>query len=213
MKGSSHALIGVGAGAIAGFQLEGNFMTIAVCSAVGAVSALVPDLDTNGLARNGITLSKHVAQWLMHAIGTLLFVAITYRFFQTGLTPDIVLYGGIALLLFIVSKFLKQKWMLTMTGLLVMLIGFVLHQSIGIMLAGSYIVIASFLPHRSYTHSLVGLAFYMFILHHLQEQWPIDGLFVAGIAGYASHLIADMKLLPMNRRGVKWFAPIWNKEF
>lgn len=213
MKGNSHALIGVGAGAIAGLQIESDFMTVSVCSTIGAISALVPDLDTNGLARNGITLSKQVAKWLMHAIGTLLFIAITYRFFQTGMTPDILLYGGIAMLLFVVSRFLKQKWMLTMTGLLVMLVGFVLHQSIGVMLAGSYMIIASFLPHRSYTHSLVGLAFFAFVLHHLHEQWPIDGLLAAGIAGYASHLIADMKLLPMNRRGVKWFAPLWNKEF
>jgi len=49
-------------------------------------------------------------------------------------------------------------------------------------------------------------------LHHLQQEWAFEGLLIAGIAGYTSHLIADMKLLPMNRRGVKWFAPLWNKE-
>lgn len=213
MKGSSHALTGVAVGAIAGYQVHPDLLTIAVSSGIGAVSALVPDLDTNGLASNRITLSKQVFQWLMHAIGIVLFITIAYQYFQTGFSPTIFLYGGIGLLLFVASRFIKQKRMLTMTGILVMVIGFVMHQSTGILLAGSYIVIASFLSHRSYTHSLLGLAFYAYILHHLHQQWPIDGLMLAGIAGYASHLLADMRLLPMNRRGVKLFAPIWNKEW
>lgn len=213
MKGSSHALIGVAVGAVAGYQVQPDIVTIAVSSVIGGVSALVPDLDTNGLASNHITISKKVSQWLMHAIGIGIFIAITYQYFTTGFTPSILLYGGVGLLLFVVSRFITQKRMLTLTGLLVMLLGFVMHQSTGILLAGSYIIIASFLPHRSYTHSLLGLAFYAFILHHLHRQWPIDGLMLAGIAGYASHLLADMKLLPMNRRGVKWFAPIWKKEW
>lgn len=213
MKGSSHAAIGVAAGAIAGYQVQPDLYTIAVASLIGGASALVPDLDTNGLASNRITISKKITQWLMQIVGIGILVAIAYQYFTTGFTPSIILYAGIGLLFFIVSRFITQRRMLTLTGIMVMWLGIVMHQSIGILLGGSYIVIASFLPHRSYTHSLLGLAFYAFILNQLQQEWLIDGLFIAGVAGYASHLIADMKLLPMNRRGVKWFAPLWNKEW
>ncbi|MCG7346436.1 metal-dependent hydrolase [Sporosarcina sp. ACRSL] len=213
MKGSSHTMIGVTVGAMAGFQVQPDLLNIAVGSFVGGVSALVPDLDTNGLATNRITLSKKITQWLMQLVGAGILVAIVYQFFNAGFSPAILLYGGIGLLFFIVSRFITQRRMLTLTGVMVMWLGIVMQQSIGILLMGSYIVIASFLPHRSYTHSLPGLAFYAFILNQLQQDWQVDGLLLAGIAGYASHLIADMKLLPMNRRGVKWFAPIWNKEW
>ncbi|WP_339251654.1 metal-dependent hydrolase [Sporosarcina sp. FSL W8-0480] len=212
MKGSSHAAIGAAAGAIAGYQMQPDLYTIVVSSLIGGVSALVPDLDTNGLASNRITLSKKFAQWLMQSVGIGTLVAIAYQFFTTGFSPSIILYAGIGLLFFIISHFITQRRMLTLTGVMVMWLGIVMHQSIGILLAGSYIVIASFLPHRSYTHSLLGLAFYAFILHHLQQEWAFEGLLVAGIAGYTSHLIADMKLLPINRRGVKLLAPLWNKE-
>lgn len=213
MKGSSHAIIGVTVGAIAGYQVQTDFYTVAVASLVGGISALVPDLDTNGVASNRITLSKELGRWLMHLVGISILLAITYQYFKIGYTPSILLYGGIGLLFFIISRFITQRRMLTLTGIMVMWLGFVMQQSIGILLAGSYIIIASFLSHRSYTHSLLGLVFYGFILNQLQQEWGIDGLLVAGIAGYASHLVADMKLLPMNRRGVKWFAPIWNREW
>ncbi|MDN4609235.1 metal-dependent hydrolase [Sporosarcina highlanderae] len=212
MKGSSHATIGAAAGAIAGYQVQPDLYTVVIASLIGGASALVPDLDTNGLASNRITLSKKFTQWLMQFVGIGILVAISYQFFTTGFSLSIILYAGIGLLFFIVSRFITQRRMLTLTGVMVMWLGIVMHQSIGILLAGSYIVIASFLPHRSYTHSLLGLAFYAFILHHLQQEWAFEALFVAGIIGYVSHLIADMKFLPMNRRGVKWFAPFWNKE-
>ncbi|MBD7984857.1 metal-dependent hydrolase [Sporosarcina sp. Sa2YVA2] len=214
MKGSSHAYIGAAVGAIAGFQIDATDpLTITTSAIIGSISALVPDLDTNGTASNRITLSKSFSQWLMRLVGMGLLIAIIFQFFQTGITPNIIIFAGIGALLLVIFRFIKQRRMLTLTGILVMAIGFVMHQSIGILLAGSYIIIASFLAHRSYTHSLIGLAFYAFILHHIHLQWPIDGLFIAGTAGYASHLIADLKLLPVNRRGVKLFAPIWNKEW
>lgn len=213
MKGSSHALIGVTAGAIAGYQVQPDLYSVAVASAIGGVSALVPDLDTNGVASNRITISKQITQWLMQLVGAGILVAIVYQYFTKGFTPSILLYAGIGLLFFIVSRFITQRRMLTLTGVMVMWLGIVMHQSIGILLVGSYIVIASFLSHRSYTHSLLGLAFYAFILNQLQQEWQIDVLLIAGLAGYASHLIADMKIFPMNRRGVKWFMPFWNKEW
>ncbi|MDV6378063.1 hypothetical protein ORD22_07275 [Sporosarcina sp. GW1-11] len=119
----------------------------------------------------------------------------------------------VAAMLVVVSQVITQRRLLTITGILFIAFGLFVHTSIGIILAGCYIIIASFLPHRSYTHSLLGLAFFASILHYSLQQWLMNGVFVAALAGYASHLVAGMKFLPVNRRGVKLFAPIWKKEF
>lgn len=213
MKGTSHLVIGTAVGAMAAYAVHPDIRIGLVGAAVGGISGVVPDLDTNGLASNSITVSKKVSKWLMETAGIVILLILVYQIFMEGLSEAIYIYGGIGLLLLIVSRLITQRRMLTITGILIMLIGFVLGQSIGILLAGSYIIIASFLPHRSYTHSIIGIVFYGFILTKLHEQWPIDGLVVAGLAGYTSHLFADMKILPVNRRGVKWFLPLWKREF
>ncbi|WP_336825234.1 metal-dependent hydrolase [Sporosarcina sp. USHLN248] len=213
MKGSSHFVIGVVAGAAVGLQANYSLLTTAICAGIGGVSGLVPDLDTNGVASNRITVSKQISKTLMQIVGVCILFAIAYQAATDGFALNDCIYGGIALILLILSKKITQRRMLTLTGAMVILLGISWQQSIGIILSGSYIVIASFLPHRSYTHSIIGLAFYAFILVKLNEQWPVNGMVAAGIAGYISHLLADMKLLPMNRRGVKWFAPVWNREF
>lgn len=213
MKGTSHLAIGTAAGAIAGYAAHPDVRTALIGAAIGGISGVVPDLDTNGLATSRITLSKKVSRWLMETAGIVILLTLVYQAMTQGLSRDIYIYGGIGLLLLIISRLITRRRMLTITGVLVLLLGFVLDESIGILLTGSYIVFASFLPHRSYTHSLLGVAFYAFILHYLHEEWPINGMVAAGLAGYISHLIADMKLLPVNRRGVKWFLPIWKREF
>lgn len=213
MKGSSHLGIGIAVGAIAGYITQPDVMTVAICAGIGGVSGVAPDLDTNGLASNSITLSKKVSKVLMETAGIGILLTLIYQVMTQGMSQDIYIYGGMGLALLIVSRLITQRRMLTITGVLVLLLGFVLDQSLGILLAGSYIIFASFLPHRSYTHSLLGVLFYAMILKYLDIEWPIDGMFAAGMAGYISHLVADMKLLPVNRRGVKWFAPLWKQEF
>ncbi|REB05535.1 metal-dependent hydrolase [Sporosarcina sp. BI001-red] len=213
MKGSSHLSIGIAVGAIAGYSTQPDLTTLLICAGIGGISGVAPDLDTNGLASNSITLSKKVSKVLMETAGIVILLTLIYQVMREGMGQDIYIYGAIGLALLIVSRLITQRRMLTITGILVLLLGFVLDESIGILLAGSYIVFASFLPHRSYTHSLLGVAFYALILKYLQVEWPIEGMMVAGLAGYISHLVADMKILPVNRRGVKWFAPLWKKEF
>lgn len=213
MKGSSHLAIGSVVGAVAGFITQPDITTVLICASIGGVSGVVPDLDTNGLASNRITLSKKVSKGLMEMAGIGILLTLLYQVFTEGVRRDIYIYAGIGLLLLIVSRLITRKRMLTVTGVLVMFLGFVLDESIGILLAGSYIVVASFLPHRSYTHSLLGVMFFGLILKYLYLEWPINGMMAAGLAGYISHLVADMKLLPVNRRGVKWFLPLWKQEF
>jgi inner membrane protein len=102
--------------------------------------------------------------------------------------------------------------MLTITGLGV-LAGGISLQEIWLIMLGIYIIIASFVPHRSYTHSLLGIVFFALISHYLEASLRIEGIFLTCLLGYISHLVADMKVLPFNKRGVKFFLPFSAKEF
>ena len=102
--------------------------------------------------------------------------------------------------------------MLTITGIGIVAIGLYFKENWTILL-GIYTIIASFLPHRSYTHSFVGVIFFGAIAYLFEVRIGIHGVFMTCVLGYISHLIADMKILPFNKRGVKWFLPFWKKEF
>ena len=214
MKGSSHLTIGIVAGLGVGLYTQAEPLTIGIFAAVGGVSGVFPDLDTNGLASNKITLSKGLIKTPLMLMGIAVIVYSLYQSFismtiDMQLLLSILIGGGMMLL----SNVITQKRMLTITGIGIVMGGVALDMTLWIMLLGVYIIIASFLPHRSYTHSLIGIVFFGVIMYLAQTALQYEGLFIVGIIGYTSHLIADMKLLPVNRRGVKFFAPFWNKEF
>jgi len=210
MKGTSHALIGAVAGVGAGLCLDADSLTLAICASVGGVAGLIPDLDTNGLASNAVTLSKKKVKTPLLLMGIGVVCYALYPFFQGAESLSLKQLGlGIGMML--LSAVITQKRMLTLTGVGVILGGVALDRS-WLVLFGLFVVLASFLPHRSYTHSLLGLGFFALIMRLAETDLQLEGLYLAGMVGYVSHLIADMKLLPVNRRGVKLFAPIWNKE-
>ncbi|MFS0574070.1 metal-dependent hydrolase [Sporosarcina sp. 179-K 3D1 HS] len=211
MKGTSHLVIGTAAGACAGLYLNADPLTLVICAAVGGLSGVMPDLDTNGLASNTVTLSKKKVKTplLLMGIGV-----VIYAFYQFIQGTDAMLFKqlGIGVGMVILSAVITQKRMLTLTGVGIVMGGVALDRT-WLVLLGIFVILASFLPHRSYTHSLLGLGFFSLILQLAQTDLQLEGLYLAGMAGYASHLVADMRILPMNRRGVKLFAPVWNKEF
>ena len=118
---------------------------------------------------------------------------------------------GIGVLIMVVSALIKQKHMLTITGVAIIAGGFSLDEQ-WIILLGVYVIIASFSSHRSYTHSLLGVIFFGFIALKLQTSLGIHGVFYTCLGGYISHLLADLKILPMNKRGIKLFLPISSME-
>lgn len=135
---------------------------------------------------------------------------IFYSFFEGGATEK---WFGIVigLSMMIAASKLKQKHMLTITGVGV-LVGGVSLQEPWLILLGIYILIASFVSHRSYTHSIVGVIYFGVIAAKLEESLGIDGVFYTCLAGYISHLMADLKILPFNKRGIKLFLPVSSKE-
>ncbi len=207
LNGTAHAALGAATGFIVANTFNASPSTTLFLVGLGGVSGLIPDLDIDGKLRGKITLSHKVIRTVAQLIGILM---IFYSIYE-GISTEKWLGIGIGLGMIVVSSMIKQRHMLTITGVGVLMGGFSL-QEIWLMLLGIYILIASFVSHRSYTHSILGVAFFGIIASRLEVSIGIDGVFYTCLAGYISHLIADLKILPFNKRGIKLFLPVSSKE-
>jgi inner membrane protein len=203
LNGTAHTAIGAATGFIAANTFQATPSETMILVGLGAVSGLMPDLDIDGKLRGKITLSHKVIRLAALFIGILM---VFYSFFEGGSVEK--WFGiGSGLAIMIVSSLIKQKHMLTITGIGVLIGGLSLSE-VWVILLGVYIVIASVTSHRSYTHSILGIIFFGFIASKLEGSLGIHGVFYACLGGYISHLIADLKILPFNKRGIKLFLPV-----
>jgi inner membrane protein len=207
MNGTAHASIGAATGFIAANAFQSSPSETMLFVGLGAVSGLMPDLDIDGKLRGKITLSHKVIRTAALLIGILM---VFYSFYE-GRAADKWLGIGSGLAIIVVSSFIKQKHMLTITGIGVLAGGFSLSET-WLILLGVYIIIASIVSHRSYTHSILGIIFFGIISWQLEGSLGMDGVFYTCLGGYISHLIADLKILPFNRRGIKLFLPVSSIE-
>ncbi|MBD1224087.1 metal-dependent hydrolase [Virgibacillus halodenitrificans] len=208
MNGTAHAAIGAAAGFIIANKYQTDPTTTIWLVGIGGVSGLIPDLDIDGKLRGKITLSHHVFRTIAQLIAILI---MGYSFYE-GTDTEKYVGIGIGLVLLGIASSIKQKHMLLLTGIGVLGAGATLQET-WLMLLGIYILIASLVAHRSYTHSLLGLIFFGIIASKLEVSLGKEGIFLTCMAGYISHLLADSKLLPINKRGVKLFLPLSSKEF
>ncbi|MFP5115271.1 metal-dependent hydrolase [Bacillaceae bacterium C204] len=207
MNGTSHAVIGSATGFIVANTFQASPSETLLFVGLGGVSGLIPDLDIDGKLRGKITLSHKVIRLSALIIGMMM---ILYSFYEKTV-EERWLGVGIGFLIVVVASLIKQKHMLTITGIAVLVGGFSLEE-LWLILLGIYIVIASFTPHRSYTHSILGIVFFGVIASNLETSLGIQGVFYSCFGGYISHLIADLKILPFNKRGIKLFLPLSSKE-
>lgn len=133
----------------------------------------------------------------------------------SGLMPDMDIDGKLSNRITFSHKFIRT---IAQTIGILMIIYSLLEGSetekwIGAGAGIGIIIISSFTPHRSYTHSVAGIAFFGVIAFQFEAFMGVDGIFTTCIVGYISHLIADLKCLPFNKRGVKLFLPFFSKEF
>jgi inner membrane protein len=203
LNGTAHTAIGAATGFIAANTFHSSPTETMILVGLGAVSGLMPDLDIDGKLRGKITLSHKVIRMAALFIGILM---VFYSFYE-GRAAEQWFGIGSGLAIMIVSSLIKQKHMLTITGMGV-LIGGVSLSEVWVILLGVYIIIASITSHRSYTHSILGIIFFGFIASKLEGSLGIHGAFYACLGGYISHLIADLKILPFNKRGIKLFLPV-----
>ncbi len=207
MNGTAHAAIGAATGFAVANTLQTTPTTTLILVSLGTISGLVPDLDIDGKLRGRITLSHTVTRTIAQIIGTMM---ILYSLYE-GTMEEKLRGIGIGALMILISSLIKQKHMLTITGAGVLL-GGVSLQEMWMILFGVYIIIASLVSHRSYTHSILGAAFFAYIALKLEHSLSINGVFITCTISYISHLIADMKVLPFNKRGIKLFLPVSSKE-
>ncbi len=206
MNGTAHAAIGAATGFVVANTLHDASATLFLVG-LGSISGLIPDLDIDGKLRGKITLSHQMIRTVAPLIGLLI---VFYSFFK-GADTEKYIGIGIGLGMIAISSCIRQKHMLSITGAGVIAGGIFLEET-WLLLFGVYILIASLISHRSYTHSILGVIFFGFIASKLEVSLEIDGTFYTCLAGYISHLIADSKLLPVNKRGVKLFLPISSME-
>lgn len=207
MNGTAHMVIGAGAGLLVAQYLQAAPAETLLFIGAGGISGLIPDLDVDGKLRNTFTSSHKFLMSLAQLIG----IAVIVYSWWAG--TDAEMWRGIAagLAIMLVSVFIKKRHLLTVAGAGALAGGLFLDEN-WLWLFGIYIIIASLVPHRSYTHSLLGVAFFAIILYYLQISFAREGILLAGTGGYTSHLIADMKWLPFNKRGVKLLLPFSKNE-
>jgi inner membrane protein len=208
LNGTIHTALGASAGFITANTLQSDPAATVFLVVAGGIAGLLPDIDVDGKLSNKITLSYKLIRTVAQLIGSLM---VLYSFFE-GNHSEKWVGMGIGAGMIVISSFLTQRRMLTVTGAGVLAGGITLQES-WLILLGVYIIIASFIPHRSYTHSIIGVLFFCIIAARFQASIGIDGVYAACLAAYISHLIADMKILPFNKRGVKFFLPFSSKEF
>lgn len=202
MKGTAHGMLGAAVGFAVAQSVASSPADMVLLTGAGMLSGLVPDLDTGGKLTHRLALSNKYLNTIVRLIAVLL--GCYAYFYTTGIHRYVGLFEA-AVLLFVLPKF-SRKFMLLLTGAVMLIAGLSLAR-IWIQLFGVYVIVASLLTHRSYTHSLLGLGFYAMIASYLSKDFPVAGLFEACVIGYASHLIADMRFIPGNKRGIKPFLP------
>ncbi|SEQ71812.1 inner membrane protein [Virgibacillus subterraneus] len=202
MNGISHATIGSGIGLAVGIFSSADYVTIGSLTLAGVVAALVPDLDTGGNLAKKISFSHKLLQNVMILTGIIMMI---YSWVN-GIGVEKLIGVGIGFTVIMISKMVSQKMMLLLTGLGAVSLGIML-STLWITLSGTYVAAASLLPHRSYTHSLIGLSFFSYIAHLFSLSVPVENIFIVCVLGYISHLIADMKLIPTNKRGIPLLLP------
>ncbi|GAB3794156.1 metal-dependent hydrolase [Virgibacillus kimchii] len=207
MNGTLHAAVGGAIGYIAANNMGSPPSATVLLIGLGAVSALVPDLDIDGKLRGRITISHKLLRTIAQFIGVFM---IFYSFYE-GTEATTFVGAGIGLAILLFSSRLKQKHMLTLTGIGVLAGGISLQES-WLTLFAVYILIASVVSHRGYTHSILGVIFFGMIVSRLETSIGMEGVFYTCLAAYISHLVTDSKFLPFNKRGIKLFLPVSSKE-
>ncbi|MBS4217586.1 metal-dependent hydrolase [Bacillus sp. FJAT-49711] len=208
MDGKTHFIAGGIAGIGVASYVGAELSTAISFTLLGACIGLVPDLDVKGTLSNKISLNKN---WIITLLGLLGLLIIVNSFIVYKEIDRLLGFGlGLALLI-LPPFFIKQKYMLLLTGAASLIIG-ITQQSTWLMLLGIYICVAALLPHRSLTHSLIGLFYFSLIGYFLEKDFQTDGILLVCIVSYTSHLILDMKLFPRNRKGIKLFQPFSNIE-
>jgi inner membrane protein len=222
MMGRSHLALGIMSG-VAAAKLAGvDMFTGLELTALAAISAVIPDLDSDGILTRRLTdrplrLIRLVSGYTGVALILLSYFRHSHN--MQFLTAFIgLLFLGVG---FILQDNASRKWMVTLIGVLIMGAGVfqqlgegvfalrhipyeVLHStSTWILVLGAFISIVPHFAHRTYSHTIWAVAAWGFVWYGAEKALHVHGLFLAGVAGYLSHLLADT----LTVSGVRYLYP------
>lgn len=208
MDGNTHALVGGIVGGLVSYTVGNGVISLdtGVLVAAGTVAGLLPDLDTNGKLSNKITASGNSFKGIFRILSILV---IIYSLVLLGGTDKLLglLFGIVS---FVVTGKVTQRKMQLATGLVIILVGVVLSK-LWVILLGLYVMVASIVGHRTHTHSLLGLGYFSYVVILAGKDFHmINGIELALILGYVSHIVLDFKIF--NKRGVQLLRPFSKLE-
>src|SRR5690625_1817799 len=125
MNGTAHTAIGAAGGFMVANTLQAEPTITVFLVGLGSVSALIPDLDIDGKLRGKITLSHKIIRLAATFIGIMM---VLYSFYA-GSDMDQWIGIGIGILIISIASSIKQKHMLTITGIGVLIGGFSLDET------------------------------------------------------------------------------------
>ncbi len=203
MNGKAHLAVGLATGIGVSYFSQSTGAEAVVITSVATIASLAPDLDTAGSLTHRLTKPFRV-------VNRIAFMLLLSIFFVSYLSTEVsseMLIGGIGVLLtLLLLKRITIKFQLFIMAMVIGIIGY--HYGYySIVLFALYVGVASLLPHRSYTHSLIGLVCFSYITYQASIDFGMEPLFLAGFLGYLSHLLLDSRCIPGNRRGIKILLP------
>jgi inner membrane protein len=222
MMGRSHLALGALAG-IAVAKLTGaDMMDGATAVLLSTISALVPDLDADGLLTRKLTDRPLRFLRLFSGYAGVALILLSY-FPNTHNGQFLTAFIGLLFLGvgFVLQDNASRKWMVTLLGLLIIggavYLQFgeqaltlrripyeVFHSSYAWMVGlGLFIGIVPHFSHRTYSHTIWALAAWGYIWFYAEASLHIEGLFLGAVFGYTSHLLADM----LTVAGVRYLHP------
>jgi|SRR5690625_158649 len=211
MNGGAHTLAGVATGIGISYFGDLSFSEGAIVTTVTTVAALAPDLDTTGTLAMRLTKPFRIITGILFSILFSIFITL---FFQSknplnfvDIDKEILIgAGGVLLALFLIRR-IPIKIQLLIMAVGIGLVGYHFDYE-SIIWFAVFAGISVFLPHRSYTHSVLGLVFFGYISHLASIDLGLPLVFWGGVLGYISHLLLDCRFIPGNRMGIKPLLPL-----
>lgn len=201
-------ILGAFIGGTASVFLENDLFSIntLVLLLLGAVSIMMPDLDTNGKPEGTIAFTYKKYRWVFVFISLLLILGSIFE--VDGVVRYIII--GISIVSFVVSRYVVQEKMLLVASLGVIISG-ILFVKLWVILLGVYLGFASIMGHRTYTHSLIGIIYFGVIAFLINYDYHIKGIFPVMTLAYMAHILLDTSLF--KREGLRLLRPFSKMKF
>lgn len=210
MTGKTHLAVGAIIGAGVAIYYSPGLENSALYIGVAAFSSLAADLDGPSLLSSKLTkLSRRIRELALWG-GFIYLALVAWLILTRQPVPPLMAGGSIAAVL--IGLVMKQG---AIRNALVSIVGLYLiyrgmsHEQLWLTGLGVFVVWAPWLKHRGMTHTVWMLPLWGWLGWGLQVELGIEGVAVAAVLGYMSHLVADT----MTPSGVKWLYPLTKKTF